>query len=198
MQASSQERIFSSMVAGRRSSPLGLSAGPQSFFAAASPMSCSGSPSAGTGSIATRSLLLWYWEAEKASPAATLRAYHPSLTRQEFDSPSGAFAKFSNHRLDERLSRRSPRLHTIITEIRRARIHPWRALGKGNGFDKPPSGAMEPGPCQRVRTDFARKIFGKLFVGGFTSIRRLLPIPFNSRAGHFDNRRLRTIRGTPR
>jgi hypothetical protein len=31
-------------------------------------------------------------------------------------------------------------------------------------------------PCQRVRTDFAREIFGKLHIGGFARIWRLFPI----------------------
>jgi hypothetical protein len=48
-------------------------------------------------------------------------------------------------------------------------------------------------PGQRVWTDFARKIFGKLFVGGFARIWRLYPIPFDPRAGHFDDRRLGTV-----
>jgi hypothetical protein len=90
-------------------------------------------------------------------------------------------------RLDERLSRRNPRLHAIICEIRRARFHPWRTLGKCNGFDKPTHGAMEPDRRQRVRSDFARKIFCKLGVGGFARIWRLFSMPFNSQAGNFDD-----------
>jgi hypothetical protein len=57
---------------------------------------------------------------------------------------------------------------------------------------------VETSPCQRVRTDFARKIFGKLFVGGFARIWRLFPIPSDSRAGHFDDRRLGTVGRTSR
>src|SRR5271165_1424373 len=56
----------------------------------------------------------------------------------------------------------------IIAEIRRA--HLWRTLGKCDAFDRPTPGTMEPGHCQRVRTDFARQIFGKLFVGGYVRI----------------------------
>jgi hypothetical protein len=85
-----------------------------------------------------------------------------------------------------------------MTEIRRARFHLWRALGKCDGFNRPTPGAMEPGTCQRLRTNFAREVFGELFVGGFPRIWRLFPVPFNSRAGNFDDHHLGTIGSTPR
>src|ERR1700675_2509781 len=98
--------------------------------------------------------------------------------------------------LDERLSGRNPSLHVLITEIRRARIHHWWTLRKCDGFDKPARRMIKPGSCQRVRSDFARKIFDKLFVGSLASKWRLFPVPFDSRAGNFDDRRLRTIGST--
>jgi hypothetical protein len=57
---------------------------------------------------------------------------------------------------------------------------------------------MERLPCQRVRADFARKIFSKVFVGSFSRIGRLFSIPFDSRSWHFDDRRLRTIQRMPK
>jgi len=96
---------------------------------------------------------------------------HLPLVRTLIHHPAMAlFKKFSTDPLDERLSRRNPRLHTIITEIRRAHFYLWRTLGKCDAFDRPTPGAMEPGHCQRVRTDFASQLFGKLFVGGFVRI----------------------------
>ena len=101
-------------------------------------------------------------------------------------------------RLNERLSRRDPRLHAVITEIGLARFDLLWALRKCDGIDTPTPGSVETSPCQRVRTDFARKIFGELLVGGFARIWRLFTIPFDSRAGDFDDRRLGTVGRTSR
>jgi hypothetical protein len=95
--------------------------------------------------------------------------------------------------LNERLARRQPRLHAVIIEIGLAGFDPWWAFRKSNGIDTPTPGSVETSPCQHVRTDFARKILGKLFVGGFACIGRLFPIPFDPRAGYFDDRRLGTV-----
>jgi len=48
---------------------------------------------------------------------------------------------------------------------------------------------METRPCQCVRGDSARKILGKLFIRGFARVWQLFSIPFDSRAGHFDELR---------
>jgi hypothetical protein len=57
-----------------------------------------------------------------------------------------------------------------VATLSLTRFDPWRSLRNYAGIDQPRWREVGPGPYQQVRPDFARKIFGKLFVGGLRNV----------------------------